>query len=134
MAYPTLLIQQRIYQVLTGNADLMAKITGVFDHTPQGQAYPYVTIAHNDSLEGVGSHTASSFTGVLWIHSWSQALGRKEVKEIMVDVYGSLHKLDLNIEGFNTINMRFGTDNIDLDPDGKTYHGVQSFNLALGRK
>lgn len=122
-------LQKSIYGALTGDTTLMALITGVYDFVPDGTSFPYVQIGE-DAFEEDGSHTFDGMGVTVTIHSWSQAAGRKQVKEIMAEVYRILHDSTLNISGHTMIMSRFEFGETLKDPDGKTHHGVQRFRMV----
>ena len=79
-------LQQAIYTALTGDSALMAMITGVHDHVPQGAAFPYVTIGEAAAVDWrtVG-HDGMELTLVL--HVWSRERGRQEAKQVLAEIH-----------------------------------------------
>jgi hypothetical protein len=123
-------LQKAIYDALTGDSDLMALITGVFDNVPQGQAFPYVTIG-DDILTDWASHTFDGASIEASIHAWARANGRKGCKSIQAEIRRILHDVSLSVSGFKTVSLRQTFENTMLDPDNETYHGVQRFSVLL---
>lgn len=124
-------VAEAIYTLLTADVTLMALIEGVFDHVPDNQATPFVTI--NDGVYyDWSSHTFDGFEAEYIIHVWDESRTRKDTMTIQNRIYTLLHTTDLSISGFPTINFRQTYSDITLDPDGRTYHGVQKYNLILG--
>jgi hypothetical protein len=121
-----LALQKAIYDRLTGNAALMAIVSGVFDSVPEAQAFPYITIG-DDTAVDFGTHTWKGQNLTITIHSWSMARGRAQVKDIMKRVYDLLHEQLLTMQGHTMFSMRFDFEQTFLDPDGVTYHGLQRF-------
>ena len=74
-------VHSGIYTTLTGSAELMAKVTGVFDTLPQEQDSPYVVIGQLQALPGRLLNESENAWSVD-IHIWSSYQGRKEVLEI----------------------------------------------------
>ena len=124
--------QTRLYAILTGDATLMALVTGVFDFVPDQQSFPTVTIG-DDVFVNWDNHSANGFQGTSTIHTWSQMPGKNEAMSIMNRIYTLLHaNIDLGIPGFKTVSSRCTKNQIVVDPDGYTHHGIQVFSLMLG--
>ncbi len=128
-----LLLQKAIYARLTGNAGLMAKITGVFDFVPQNQAYPFIQIGEMD-FSPWDTHTFDGFEATITINLWARpgSRGRASLHDIQNDIYNLLHRYIFSVSGFTVVSMRFDFSNIVVDPDSVTYHGIQRFKLLMG--
>jgi hypothetical protein len=124
-------LQQAIYDELTGNTALMAAVAGVFDKVAKGyNSFPYVTLGDNISTPN-DTDTASGSFCTYTVHVWSRKAGKKESKEIMGLVYTALNRAALSVTGYNAVDCIFSDGSTELDPDGKTYHGTQAFNITL---
>jgi hypothetical protein len=74
-------VHAALYSALTGSAELMVKVTGVFDTLPQEQASPYIVLGQLQALPGrLLNETENAWS--VDIHIWSAHKGRKEVLEI----------------------------------------------------
>lgn len=133
MSDARLLLQKAIYARLTGDAPLMAKITGVFDFVPDNQTYPFLQIGEVD-FGPFDTQTFDGFEGVITINLWHRpgSRGRAALHDIQNDVYNLLHKWIPSISGFTVVSMRYDFSNIIVDPDAVTYHGVQRFKILMG--
>ncbi len=129
-------IQTAIFETLKGDAPLASLLAepGVFDYVPQADkseadsVFPYVTIGDDthvdwdtDDLDGLESSVT--------VHQWSRHKGRIEVKRIQAAVRKALQNVKIPIEGMNTVLLQFESSSVVRDPDGETYHGVQTFRL-----
>ena len=70
-------LQAALYARLTGDAALMADISGVYDGPREGTAYPYVVLGEvietaDNALGQFGSES------LVTLHVWSRAQGFKE--------------------------------------------------------
>ena len=122
-------LQTAVFEALTANADLMAAISGVYDHVPADTAFPYVTIGE----ASVTDWSSKSFDGQrhsLTLHVWSRARGRREAKEILALLYGTLNGADLAVEGQQLVDLRFDFAQTLLDADGLTFHAVQRYRAV----
>ena len=119
-------LQQAIYTALTGDPTLMALITGVHDHVPQGAAFPYVTIGESTARDW-GAAGVSGIEATLTLHVWSRTRGHKELKQIMAEVHRILHDADLTVTGHHLVYLRFVFARTTRDSDGATHHGLSRF-------
>lgn len=128
-------LQKQVYSKLTGNAPLMAKLSGVFDFVPQTQAYPFVQIGEAE-FSPWNTKTFNGFDGSLTINLWHRpgSRGRAPLHDIMHDIYDLLHNAAVSITGVTVVLLQFEISNIIVDPDSVTYHGVQRFHVIMGEK
>lgn len=121
-------LQKTIYTALTGDSQLSAAVTGVYDHVPAMTAFPYVTIGDTTVLDwSTKSNNGQEHTFV--IHVWTQAEGVIATKTIAGHVYRILHEAALSVTGFNTLFCRCEFQNTLRDPDGFTKHEVMRFRV-----
>lgn len=100
----------------------------VYDHVPQGAAFPYVLIGDDTAVdEGDKSEKGQELTAT--IHAWSRERGRWQVKTLLGEVYDRLHEGALAPDGWTVVYMRFDFAQSFLEPDGLTYHGVHRYRL-----
>lgn len=104
--------------------------TPVYDHVPQDTPFPYIVIGDDTSTAWDTDNSIGS-ESTLTIHVWSRQRGRKEVKEIMADIYASLHRHDVSISGGVLVECAAEFQESFLDPDGITRHGVIRFRLIV---
>lgn len=129
---------KEVYDQMTGNTALMAKVTGVYDVKPQDTdsgdtaVFPYVTMGIAD----LGDHTTATESGfhiLQRIHSWSREDGQKEVLEVQALIYGALHRKHaaMSISGY-TIQFldRTGSFVAEKDPGG-AFHGVCEYEAIV---
>lgn len=102
----------------------------VYDDVPQDTSYPYIVVGESTSAP-FDTKDANGFEVSLIIHFWSQFDGREEVKQMMDQVYEVLHDSYLDVEGFDTVLCLFEFSETFLEPDGRTRHGIQRFNLTI---
>src|SRR5690625_2919989 len=101
----------------------------VFDDVPQGTPCPYVVIGEDDS-ESFDTDDSLGLDTDITIHVWSEYSGRKEVKDIMAQIYAALNRYELVIDGMYTIDCICEYQDSFLDPDGVARHGVIRFRLT----
>lgn len=121
-------IQVAIFDILSNDADITARVEGVFDHVPQGTAYPYIVIGDDTGLQWDTDDSLGT-EATLTLHVWSEGAGRKETKEIMQLIYDALHRVDIQVDGLHTVLCQWEFSETLLDADGVRRHGVMRFRL-----
>lgn len=97
---------------------------------PQGTDFPYQTVGSGTGLND-DDKTTEGEDRTFIVEAWSQHLGEAEAGQILSDAYGALHGRDLSVVGWGVSILRWITDDIMLDPDGKTTHGVARYRAKL---
>ena len=123
-------VQKEIYSILANSAELGAVTNGVFDSVPQDTAYPYVTIGE-DVFTDMSTDTELINLVSITIHTWSRFSGRLEIKKIQGVIYDLLNRAIISNNEFKFININQVTAQSQIDSDGETRHGIQTFNLIL---
>ena len=131
MSNGPLKLQKAIYAALTGDATIMAKVTGVYDSVPQSQNFPFVVIGEAD-FDPFDSHTQDGFEGIVTVHTWARGHGRAQVLDLQDDLYRIIHKNYFSLTGYRVIVNRFQFQQTLVDPDGVTYHGITRFRIMMG--
>lgn len=110
---------------------IAAGLPRVYDMTaPQNQAMPYVTLG-NLTLPSADSDTTKEFDATLTIHAWSDGAvrDRAEAANMQQIIYDTLHRSEMREVGVFAITQEF--QEILIDPDQITRHGVQRFRLNI---
>lgn len=129
-------VQTAIYDKLINDASLMAVIKGVYDDVPQPNSsgdeaeFPYITIGE-DVHTTIDTDTELMNQVSITIHTWSRFSGRSETKQVQGLIYDSLHRSNLVQSGYKFINIAQVNSESQLDSDGFTRHGIQTFNLLI---
>jgi hypothetical protein len=130
-------IQTEIYSKLTTNLALAAVVGNrIYDDVPQNSlgeyegAFPYVSIGE-DNLVQSDTDTSHGCVGSIVIHTWGRVRGRKEVKNIQGAIYDALHHQELTVSGYAFVFMYWDNAQSFVDSDGKTRHGVSTFNIMI---
>lgn len=121
-------LQQAVFSALSGDATLSAMVSGVFDHVPEGQAFPYVTIGESSAAD-FSTKTEAGQEHTMTIHAWSRERGRKETKQILARIYDLLHDQALSVAGFTNVLTRYVSAETVLEEDGLTHHGRARYRL-----
>ena len=134
MALHSFALQQSIFSTLSSATitDVAgASITSrVFDDVPEGTAYPYVVIGEETDTN-IGTKDLDANEHTLTMHVWSQYRGRKEIKNIMSQIYTSLHNSVIYLSGATLVNIRHEFEQTLLESDGITRHGVMRFRAVV---
>lgn len=111
----------------------------VYDHVPQGTAYPYIVIGEDNFVDWSDDLT-DGMEGTINLHTWHRpegatgSRGKTKVKQIQGEIYSILHRADLDIGVYGSPGIAFEYSDCFLDSDGITYHGVQRFRVNFGVK
>lgn len=127
-------LQKSIYSTLVA-ANITdvdgAAISGVFDDVEEDTAYPYITIGEETAIDA-GTKTKDAHEHTLTLHIWSRYRGgRKEVKEIMEQVFSALHNNDITVSGASLVNIRHEFEQTLVEADGITRHGIMRFRVVV---
>lgn len=131
--------QRAIFEVLSNSAPLSELITGIYDDAPQvadsgdGAQFPFVTIGETNAIEFDTDTTTGAVLSCV-IHVWDRSRGREKMKEIQGQIYEILHRAKLTVFCYDLIDIHFISSTTFLDADGKTRHGVQTFELIVTKK
>ena len=94
-----------IYNRLTADPALTDDVTGVYDHVPEGTAFPYITIG-NVTVSRWGAHDRFGARSTVTVHVWSAFLGREEVSRLVDHLMRLLDHQPLTIDGHATVSVR----------------------------
>lgn len=146
MTFAPLEVQKEIYQVLINDPGIIDAVGGdfispkVYDFVPDNTPTPYITLfvlPFNDRANA----TYEGFSAEVQINVFyrpnegsNTARGNRPVYLIQEKIDNALHKKELCIDGWNTLQMRRSLITIETDPDNVTKHGIQRFNLLIGEK
>ena len=134
MALHSFALQQSIFTKISNGT--LTDVSGtsitskVFDDVPEGTAYPYVVIGE-ETATNIGTKDNDANEHTLTIHVWSQYRGRKEIKNIMSQIYTILHNTDITVSGASLVNVRHEFEQTLLEADGITRHGVMRFRVVI---
>jgi hypothetical protein len=125
-------VQAAVYSRLCADAGLTSLLAAgaasIFDHVPQGSAFPYIALgslaARPLETQGGGGYDIS-----LDIHCYSRALGMKQARAVMAAVASALHGADFAVTGQVLVLCRLTEQETALEPDGETRHGLQRFTI-----
>lgn len=124
-------VQAAIYGVLAGDDGLAALLAdgadSIFDHVPQGSAFPYIVLGES-AAQPLETQAGGGCDMTVDVHAYSRALGMKEAKAIMAAVFAVLHQQDFAIAGQRLVFCRLTSQT--LRQEGETRHGVQRYRIV----
>lgn len=129
-------VQTVIYDKLATDIPLSLAIKAVYDDVPQPNDsgdpldFPYLAIGE-DVITDTSTDLELMADASITIHSWSRYSGRSQIKEIQGLVYDALNRANLIQSGYKIININNVSTESQLDSDGFTRHGVQTFKLMI---
>jgi len=125
MSDPSVALQTAVYSALDA-----ALTTPVYDHVPQGAAYPYVTI---DQISGFGADYLSDrkTQKTIYLSVWSTYRGQKEVQTIMGQISDAMYNAKLTLSTGRAVIFRVVSTDTNRDQDGVTYMGQVRINVLV---
>lgn len=123
--------QQIIFSRLTGALSCTVWDTPPFQ--PEGapsNAFPYCVIGQ-DTLVAWDNDSFVGAECTVTLHFWSRSSGMAQVKALMGEAYGLLHRASLTKAGYQIIDCLWEFSEAMSDPDGATKHGIQRYRLTI---
>lgn len=130
MALHSANLQKAIFTALNGDSTLGNLVTGVYDCIPDNTAFPYVVIGEETGRNN-GTVTLDGLEYTLTMHVWSDYKGSYETKNIMARIYDLLHNQSIAVTGASLVNIRQEFEQIVIDSDGVTRHGIIRFRAVV---
>lgn len=101
-------IQAAVFSALSGSSAVTDLVSTIVDFGPReddaAAIYPYIAIG-NIFLNEMDTDNTNGFDAVMRIHTWTNTGSAKLAKDTQGAIYGVLHKADLSVTGFDTINL-----------------------------
>ena len=97
-------VQQKVFQALLTNTNLVSKVTGIFDSVPENTNLPYVTFGKIAS-QPLNTKTSDGEMISVSIDIWSEKQGKKETVDIMSEIELTL-KTELVLDTATLISQR----------------------------
>lgn len=126
MSYSGWDLQKAIYTTLNAVSEITDKVSAVCDHVNQNTEFPYIEIGESTS-QPWDTQTSYGTEHDFTVDIWSRSKGSSETKELCQLVYSALHHKDLAVENNQLVSLLNTLTDVDIDPDGLTYHGVMKF-------
>lgn len=143
-------VQKEIYLLLSNDDDMIDLLGGdsgtddttdkIFDYVPDNEDTPYVVLKILPWLDR-GNHSFDGMECEFQISVWYQPgegnntnRGNKPVQEIQERIDALLHKTELCVDGWNSLQLRRSYIDIETQDDNVTKHGIQRFTLMIGEK
>ena len=122
-------LQQAVYTRLSADTALVTTLgAAVYDSVPDSAPFPYVVIGDDtESPNDTMGKTRRNTT--LMIHTWSQAKGKKQTKEIQDRVDELLDRWAPTVTGWASTHMLNEFRESFMDADGVTRHGVSRYRI-----
>lgn len=130
MATATRPVQTAFYAALTGSADLMSRVSGVYDEVPEPAPYPYVSFG--TIVETVDdAHDHQGLEVIVVVHVWSHYQGNAEVADIFSAVDAALDRVPLTVAGFTDVSVSTLQHEVIKDPDPDIRHINAQYRVWL---
>lgn len=127
MALHSFALQTAIFTAL--DAASITDNPTIHDHVPADAAFPFIVVGDTTQLN-ISTYTSDLHENTCTIHVWSTYRGFKQVKQIMQNIYTTLHNNDISITGATLINLKQEFSQVFVENDGITRHGVMRFRAV----
>lgn len=125
-------VQAAVYSRLCADSGvtglLAAGSNSVFDHVPQGSAFPYIALG-DMGCKPLETQTGAGNDIIFDIHCYSRGLGMKQTREILAAVAACLHEAAFTVTDHMLVLCRLVSQETRLMEDGETRHGLQRFRI-----
>ena len=124
-------LQRSIYQALTASPEVVSLLSGerVYSNPPAAAQFPYITLGQTVNLDwSTGTEDGNEHS--LTLHIWSRADSAAQVHEIIEALRVVLHNQPLSLDGHQLVNLRHEFNEVRLDPDGETMHGIVRYRAV----
>lgn len=122
-------LQKGIFQNLTSNPSLTAKVTGVFDSVEEDQAFPYITIGEPIMMPLETKQKFGEELSIV-IHAWSAYSGKKEAIDILNLCLASL-STRMTLDGFTVRKVHVDEIRVFDDADPRIKHGIARMKYTI---
>ena len=124
--------QEAVFAVLVDDAMLTDMLGGlkIFDHVPEGTAFPYIAFSNLTSRDG-STATEPATECRLTLNIWSQELGKRQVLLIMQRIRTLLHDQNIAFSEHTLVNLREEFTDIAQQRDRKTLRGLIRFRAFI---
>ncbi len=123
-------VQQAVYARLTGDAELAALISGVFDEVPEAKDKPYVAFAEITET-AMDSHDRKGWEVLVTLNVWSAYRGFAQSAQVLGHLQRLLHRVDLEVDGWELISIARVADGVRRVADPNIRQGQARFRVWL---
>lgn len=106
------------------------RITNIFDDVPSGTPYPYIVVGDSTQVN-ISTKTVDIQEYTITLHIWSEYRGKAEVKQIMDQIYTTLHDNAITVTGATLVDIKQEFEETFVESDGITRHGVMRFRAVV---
>lgn len=111
-------------------------VANVFDDAPflpEGMprdGFPYIVIGEQNAEAWDTDDTLGADVDAT-LHVWSRSGGSAETRDILGRVYRILHRVVVQRTGVHVVDVKRQYENVLMDPDGETRHGVAGYTVTI---
>ena len=129
-------LQKAIYTALSGNVTINGSpgdVVPVYDHIGPTEKATFPRIQFGEVLANPwDDKTAYGEEIFVTLDIWSRERGKKQTQDIMSAIHTLLQNQDLSLDVGDLVILRLESPTRILnDPDGLTYHGVQTWRATV---
>ena len=125
-------LQVAIFNALSADANLMAKVTAIYDAPPAGAIFPYVVMG-DGTLKDASLKQSAGAEHKFQVDVWADDSGRMPVKEALDLIHTVLHDATLTLSADHLVMIRCESGFDKRVDDGTTvlYQGALVFKAIV---
>lgn len=130
---PLMQTQAAVYNRLSGDSGIIALLAGanaIYDHVPQGSAFPYIVLA-DMATEPADTQQFPGTAISMSIETYSRAGGKQESQQIAAAIDSALHNADFAVTGHDLVFCRITATEIAQVFDAATWRCRQRVALLI---
>jgi hypothetical protein len=90
----------------------------IYDHVPQDEPPPFVTVGVGDTAEGASTKTFSAVAHAVQVDIYSAQRGLLEAKTLADLIHAAIERQNLSVIGAAAAAVRFEFSEFFIEPDG----------------
>lgn len=102
--------------------------TRIYDNPPETAVFDYISFGDHTAIPW-NTKTDNGQQLTFIVHFWSRSSSRATLLQMMKAAQDSLQNCSLTVSGGTVTLCQWEYEDSRLDPDGKTWHGVQRYRL-----
>ena len=124
-------VRDKLIQLMKADAPIVALVVDrIFDDRPGARTIqPYITL---DAIRAIPFDTKDikGFVHSVTVNVWDDRTERSRVKDIQALIYDLFHDKRITLSGGKRPDMLFTFDDLIVDEDGRTLHGIVGLELT----
>lgn len=123
-------LQKAVFSLLSNDSILSGLVSGIYDHAPDGAAFPYVSFG-DVRMADWSTKTTRGLEYEFELHAWSRNGGKRQCSLIMDVVNDVLQVGTIVTDHGSIMSMTLKSAEIERENDAITYRGTMQYRAYL---